>query len=164
MHASLVWLSFASPIGSIAQHPGGRKIILKNSGKDVSEIWWNYHSETIFKKTAQKFRIGDGESRLHQLPPLPSHWLFYPSFLTRVFFSSLCLTYSRNSQERRQALACPVVKPFVTPCPPFQITSAPGTCITFPCDCVLMDVLRYYDENAPLVCFWYGHGGDEAWA
>lgn len=41
------------------QHPGGRKIILKNSGKDVSEIWWNYHSETIFKKTAQKFRIGD---------------------------------------------------------------------------------------------------------
>ena len=43
----------------LSQHPGGKKILLKNCGKDASESFWTYHSEKILTKTAQPYLIGD---------------------------------------------------------------------------------------------------------
>ncbi|PWN88910.1 putative cytochrome b5 [Acaromyces ingoldii] len=40
-------------------HPGGKKILLRNCGKDSSEAFWTYHSEKVLAKTAAKMKIGD---------------------------------------------------------------------------------------------------------
>lgn len=43
------------------QHPGGKKILLRNCGKDSSEAFWTYHSEKVLTKTAAKMKIGERE-------------------------------------------------------------------------------------------------------
>lgn len=40
------------------QHPGGKKILLKNCGKDATEAFWTYHSEKILEKVAKEYEIG----------------------------------------------------------------------------------------------------------
>ncbi|CAO1614841.1 unnamed protein product [Sympodiomycopsis kandeliae] len=40
-------------------HPGGKKILLKNCGKDASEAFWNYHSEKVLKSVADEYKIGE---------------------------------------------------------------------------------------------------------
>ncbi|EPQ31164.1 uncharacterized protein PFL1_01352 [Pseudozyma flocculosa PF-1] len=40
-------------------HPGGKKILLKNCGKDASEAFWTYHSEKILEKVAKDMEIGE---------------------------------------------------------------------------------------------------------
>lgn len=40
------------------EHPGGKKILLKNSGKDATSKFVNYHPEHVLKEVAPKFKIG----------------------------------------------------------------------------------------------------------
>ncbi|WFD36796.1 hypothetical protein MCUN1_003686 [Malassezia cuniculi] len=40
------------------EHPGGKKILLKNSGKDATSKFVNYHPEYVLKEVAPKFKIG----------------------------------------------------------------------------------------------------------
>ncbi|EST07701.1 Cytochrome b5-like heme/steroid binding domain protein [Kalmanozyma brasiliensis GHG001] len=40
-------------------HPGGKKILLKNCGKDSTEAFWTYHSEKILEKVAAEYHIGE---------------------------------------------------------------------------------------------------------
>ncbi|GAA5829104.1 hypothetical protein JCM5353_005282 [Sporobolomyces roseus] len=42
----------------LEDHPGGKKILLNNSGKDVSEQFWQFHNESILSKIASKYKIG----------------------------------------------------------------------------------------------------------
>ena len=37
---------------------GGKKILLNNSGKDVSEQFWQFHNESILNKVASNYKIG----------------------------------------------------------------------------------------------------------
>jgi len=46
---------------NVPQHPGGKKILLRNCGKDASEAFWSYHSEKIMEKQAKKYKIGERE-------------------------------------------------------------------------------------------------------
>ncbi|PWN35291.1 putative cytochrome b5 [Meira miltonrushii] len=43
----------------LEDHPGGKKILLKNCGKDASEAFWTYHSEKVLQKTAAEYKIGE---------------------------------------------------------------------------------------------------------
>ncbi|CCU97983.1 unnamed protein product [Malassezia sympodialis ATCC 42132] len=40
------------------QHPGGSKILLKNSGKDATDKFENYHPENVLKDVGSKYKIG----------------------------------------------------------------------------------------------------------
>lgn len=40
------------------EHPGGKKILLKNSGKDATEKFTQIHPERVFNEVAPKFQIG----------------------------------------------------------------------------------------------------------
>ncbi|WFD29771.1 hypothetical protein MSPP1_000784 [Malassezia sp. CBS 17886] len=40
------------------EHPGGRKILLKNSGTDATSKFVNYHPDRVIKEVAPQFRIG----------------------------------------------------------------------------------------------------------
>ncbi|PWN97538.1 putative cytochrome b5 [Tilletiopsis washingtonensis] len=42
-------------------HPGGKKILLRNGGKDATEAFWTYHSEKVLKKQGGKLKIGELE-------------------------------------------------------------------------------------------------------
>lgn len=42
------------------QHPGGKKILLKNCGKDASDAFWSYHSEKVMEKHGKPLKIGQG--------------------------------------------------------------------------------------------------------
>lgn len=42
----------------IDEHPGGRKILLKNVGTDATSKFVNYHPEHVLKEVAPKFKIG----------------------------------------------------------------------------------------------------------
>lgn len=53
-------LTYALSLSLFEQHPGGKKILLKNCGKDASEAFWTYHSEKVLKKTAAEYKIGEG--------------------------------------------------------------------------------------------------------
>jgi hypothetical protein len=46
-------------------HPGGRKILLRNSGQDASEAFWKYHNKMILDKQASKFKIGTGKHTIY---------------------------------------------------------------------------------------------------
>ncbi|KAG0148033.1 hypothetical protein CROQUDRAFT_655400 [Cronartium quercuum f. sp. fusiforme G11] len=39
-------------------HPGGKKILLENSGKDCSDLFREYHNKKILAKTAAPMKIG----------------------------------------------------------------------------------------------------------
>ncbi|PWN30690.1 putative cytochrome b5 [Jaminaea rosea] len=43
----------------LEEHPGGKKILLKNCGKDASDAFWNYHSEKVLKNVAEEYKIGE---------------------------------------------------------------------------------------------------------
>lgn len=48
-------------------HPGGRKILLKNIGSDATAKFVNYHPDYVLKEVAPKFKIGslaEGDSKL----------------------------------------------------------------------------------------------------
>ena len=38
--------------------PGGRKILLKNAGKDATDKFMNFHPDHVLKEVAPKFKIG----------------------------------------------------------------------------------------------------------
>lgn len=60
----VMWLTSKDPLtpcACLSQHPGGKKILLKNCGKDASEAFWTYHSEKVLQKTAAEYKIGEGE-------------------------------------------------------------------------------------------------------
>ncbi|SNX83136.1 probable cytochrome b5 [Melanopsichium pennsylvanicum] len=40
-------------------HPGGKKILLKNCGKDASESFWTYHGEKVLEKVGKDLQIGE---------------------------------------------------------------------------------------------------------
>lgn len=40
------------------QHPGGRKILLKNAGTDATDKFVNYHPDYVLKEVAPKYKIG----------------------------------------------------------------------------------------------------------
>lgn len=40
------------------EHPGGRKILLKNVGKDATDKFMNFHPDYVLKEVAPKFKIG----------------------------------------------------------------------------------------------------------
>lgn len=40
------------------EHPGGRKILLKNVGKDATDKFMNFHPDHVLKEVAPKFKIG----------------------------------------------------------------------------------------------------------
>ncbi|CEH13483.1 cytochrome b5 [Ceraceosorus bombacis] len=42
-------------------HPGGKKPVLRMSGKDASEAFWTYHNEKILSKIGAKLKIGELE-------------------------------------------------------------------------------------------------------
>ncbi|WFD39373.1 uncharacterized protein MJAP1_002347 [Malassezia japonica] len=42
----------------IDEHPGGRKILLKNIGSDATSKFVNYHPDYVLKEVAPKFKIG----------------------------------------------------------------------------------------------------------
>ncbi|EDP44718.1 hypothetical protein MGL_1200 [Malassezia globosa CBS 7966] len=39
-------------------HPGGRKILLKNAGTDATDKFMNYHPDHVLRDIAPKFKIG----------------------------------------------------------------------------------------------------------
>ncbi|PWN47427.1 putative cytochrome b5 [Violaceomyces palustris] len=39
-------------------HPGGKKILLRNCGKDASEAFWSYHSEKVLTQHGKPLEIG----------------------------------------------------------------------------------------------------------
>ena len=41
------------------QHPGGKKILLKNCGKDATEAFWTYHGEKVLEKVGKEYEIGE---------------------------------------------------------------------------------------------------------
>ncbi|KAN0061849.1 hypothetical protein ACQY0O_005842 [Thecaphora frezii] len=43
----------------LEEHPGGKKILLKNCGKDASESFWTYHSEKVLEKVAKPLLVGE---------------------------------------------------------------------------------------------------------
>ena len=53
--------SLAALTNCPTQHPGGKKILLKNCGKDASDAFWSYHSEKVMEKPAKPLLIGQGE-------------------------------------------------------------------------------------------------------
>ncbi len=57
----LLTVSIFELLGSVvhAQHPGGKKILLKNCGKDATEAFWTYHGEKVLEKTGKDFEIGE---------------------------------------------------------------------------------------------------------
>ena len=40
------------------QHPGGRKILLKNAGTDATDKFVNYHPDYVLKEVTPKYKIG----------------------------------------------------------------------------------------------------------
>lgn len=42
----------------LAEHPGGKKILLKNSGSDATSKFVNYHPDYVLQEVAPKFKIG----------------------------------------------------------------------------------------------------------
>ncbi|KAK0544627.1 hypothetical protein OC846_005837 [Tilletia horrida] len=45
----------------LEEHPGGKKILISNAGKDASEAFHTYHSEKILKSVAEEYKIGELE-------------------------------------------------------------------------------------------------------
>ncbi|CAD6886769.1 unnamed protein product [Tilletia controversa] len=45
----------------LEDHPGGKKILVQNGGKDASEAFWTYHSEKVLKSVAAEYKIGELE-------------------------------------------------------------------------------------------------------
>ncbi|PWZ00508.1 putative cytochrome b5 [Testicularia cyperi] len=45
--------------GFLDDHPGGKKILLKNCGKDATEAFHTYHSEKVLEKVAKEYEIGE---------------------------------------------------------------------------------------------------------
>ncbi|BGO93925.1 hypothetical protein NBRC10512v2_006243 [Rhodotorula toruloides] len=39
-------------------HPGGKKILINQGGKDATEKFWSFHSKSVLEKTAKPFLIG----------------------------------------------------------------------------------------------------------
>ncbi|KDN35580.1 putative cytochrome b5 [Tilletiaria anomala UBC 951] len=39
-------------------HPGGKKILLRNCGKDATDAFWSYHSEKVMEKQGKPLKIG----------------------------------------------------------------------------------------------------------
>ncbi|BGP14714.1 hypothetical protein JCM10213_002757 [Rhodosporidiobolus nylandii] len=40
------------------EHPGGRKVLLNQCGKDATEKFWQFHSKKVLEKAAKPFLIG----------------------------------------------------------------------------------------------------------
>mgnify|MGYP003329144591 CR=1 FL=1 len=40
-------------------HPGGKKIIVSNSGKDVTETFYTFHKANIITKYGPQYLVGD---------------------------------------------------------------------------------------------------------
>lgn len=62
----------------LEEHPGGKKILLKNCGKDASEAFWNYHSEKVLKSVAEEYKIGESELPPWSRSPFYSPGLAWP--------------------------------------------------------------------------------------
>ncbi|TPX54829.1 hypothetical protein PhCBS80983_g05719 [Powellomyces hirtus] len=45
--------------GFLDDHPGGKKILLKNCGKDATKQFDQFHSDAVLAKVGAKFYVGD---------------------------------------------------------------------------------------------------------
>ncbi|GAA6034368.1 hypothetical protein JCM8097_002691 [Rhodosporidiobolus ruineniae] len=74
----------------LEEHPGGKKVLLSQCGKDATEKFWQFHSKKVLEKSAKPFLIGTGapfsllsldfthaDHLLLQSPKLPSSELSY---------------------------------------------------------------------------------------
>ncbi|KAH8553511.1 cytochrome b5-like heme/steroid binding domain-containing protein [Umbelopsis sp. PMI_123] len=42
----------------LSEHPGGKKILLKSTGKDATEQFKNFHDDAVLESVAKPFLIG----------------------------------------------------------------------------------------------------------
>ncbi|GAA5828365.1 hypothetical protein JCM11251_006215 [Rhodosporidiobolus azoricus] len=42
----------------LEDHPGGKKVLLNQCGKDATEKFWQFHNKKVLEKTAKPFLIG----------------------------------------------------------------------------------------------------------
>lgn len=53
----------------ITEHDHRCRTSIRNCGKDSSEAFWKFHNKKVLEKTAEKFKIGTGESGTTTLAP-----------------------------------------------------------------------------------------------
>ncbi|KAI3478692.1 hypothetical protein L1887_59329 [Cichorium endivia] len=66
--ADSAWVAVDGKVYDVTEflddHPGGKKILLKNCGKDATEAFWTYHGEKVLEKVGKDLEIGESRTRL----------------------------------------------------------------------------------------------------
>ncbi|GAA5969725.1 hypothetical protein JCM11641_008019 [Rhodosporidiobolus odoratus] len=68
--AESAWLIVENQVYDVTEflddHPGGRKVLLNQCGKDATEKFWQFHSKKVLEKTAKPYLIGTVRHRPQQ--------------------------------------------------------------------------------------------------